>query len=98
MLTARIVVGIALALLWLNVAGFNAYVLYLVVKRAEKRPSFGPILGALVGPAAIFVLPFPGLYQYWWVPIVFDIGTWWLMFSVMWLLLSPKGRKMWRDQ
>jgi hypothetical protein len=44
-----------------------------------KHGSFLPLVGGLARVAACFTLPFPAMTGRWWIPLVADLGTAYLL-------------------
>jgi len=34
-----------------------------------------PLLGGLAGLCAVLVAPLPAIHQFWWAPLLIDVGT-----------------------
>lgn len=55
-----------------------------------------PLIGGLAGLGACFSLPFPSLHQYWWIPLLADLGTGYLtiatgLFMIRRILMRKRG-------
>jgi hypothetical protein len=50
-------------------------VLVLRSRALGKRSCLVPLIGGLAGMAACFLLPFPWLAHWWWVPLIADLGS-----------------------
>jgi len=45
----------------------------------KKGGSLVPLIGGLSGMLALLISPLPGWRDWWWVPLVADVGTAWLL-------------------
>jgi hypothetical protein len=66
--------GWLLAMVFLWVA-FGHLGLVLRWRARGEGGSLVPFIGGLAGMAACFLLPFPWLAHWWWVPLIVDLGT-----------------------
>lgn len=59
----------------------------------RKRGSLVPGVGGLAGLGAGFTLPFPNLHHWWWVPLVADLGTAFLLTGTAlgWMFYRERG-------
>lgn len=71
--------AIAIAFLSVWAIAFNFSVLVRHISRASRVPSIVPLLGAFCGALALLICPWRPVAAYWWVPVVIDPGTWWLV-------------------
>ena len=68
------VLSVVLGAAFAFVATYNAYCLLRGLTRSHG-PSVVPIIGGLLGIAAVGVAPAPALRPYWWVPLVLDCSS-----------------------
>jgi hypothetical protein len=62
-----------------NLAAFEQFIL------RRRAPSWIPLLGGLLGVAALRTLPIQGLRDYWWLPLFLDWGSIPGMSHVIWV-------------
>ncbi|MGP0566357.1 MULTISPECIES: hypothetical protein [unclassified Nitrospina] len=84
--------GGLLAGLFLLFAGVNAVVFYKGVIRKEKVGSGVPFLGGLFGMIGFLTLPVPLLNEFFWLPLLLDLGCVPLIiyFPIWWMFLKEK--------
>jgi len=49
----------------------------------RKNYSMVPFIGGLAGMFGLLLAPAPELHRWWWVPLVLDLGTGFLLLSVV---------------
>jgi hypothetical protein len=73
---ATVQIGIAaflgVACLWISFVNWSLLITLLVRGRA---PALIPLVGGLLGVAAILLGPAPALRPYWWLPFLVDAGS-----------------------
>ncbi len=68
---------------------FNYVVIVLkVIARRKKAPSLAPFFGGVSGSLAVLACPVPGVFQFWWIPIVADPGCWYSLYAVVLLCIE----------
>ncbi|HDY87955.1 MAG TPA: hypothetical protein ENH82_07580 [bacterium] len=78
--------------LFLWVLIFNWWVVWRrYVRREEKVPSIGPIIGGVSGFLALRVCPLPGANTFSWVPLLVDVGCLPNVALFLWLMLMKKS-------
>jgi uncharacterized membrane protein HdeD (DUF308 family) len=72
---ARIVAGALLGIFatWIIVLHWSAVARRYILKRPGG--SWIPVIGGVLGAAALVVLPLRDLHSYWWLPLVVDWGS-----------------------
>jgi hypothetical protein len=58
-----------------------------------KRGTLIPLIGGLAGIVACVTLPFPGLRQWWWIPLAADLGSAYLVIATIVFFV----RRAWAD-
>jgi hypothetical protein len=66
---------LARLLLGTVVAAFALWIIGLNWSSLRSGRSWIPLLGGLAAIAAMFILPFPHLRDYWWIPLLVDWGS-----------------------
>ena len=77
--------GWILAAIFLVFAGGNAGIVLRGWVR-KKGGSLVPLIGGLAGLGAFLTLPFSGLSHWWWIPLLADIGTGYLIVTAVFLI------------
>jgi len=73
--------------LWISVLNWSVVLLYLL--RRQKASSWIPLLGGICCCVACFLLPYPGLSYWWWLPFFLDWGSVpGIVFTLGWLFLK----------
>ena len=52
---------------WCVICGFRS-------KKTRSRPII-PLVGGIIGAATLLLIPIPGLSNWWWVPLLIDVGS-----------------------
>ena len=72
--------------LWLTVLNWSVFWRRHV--RREEAPSWTPLLGGVIGAAALLFIPV-GLSGYWWLPFIIDWGSApGIIYSIIWHLVQ----------
>jgi hypothetical protein len=82
--------GVFAVVFLLAAIGNAAIVVRWLIKR--KHVSLAPIVGGVSGALAAVVAPVSGVREWFWVPLVIDLGTAYLLVSTAVFLLSRRGR------
>ena len=75
--------SVSFALLWLFIAGQNAYLLW-QAKQQQTSTSLVLFIGGVFGALAVLALPMPNTAYWCWIPLVLDVGC------------VPAAWKIWR--
>lgn len=70
----QLIFAIVLLLIGGAFIGLNAVVFWQTVVRKEEAPAVAPIVGGVVAAAGVAALPFPGSWQWAWIPLLLDWG------------------------
>ena len=86
MITGWILAGISLLAILGNLGtAFHWYT-------RRSRGSLVPLVGGLTGITACVTLPFPALRHWWWIPLVADPGSVFLVFAMVVFLVEQVFR------
>jgi hypothetical protein len=75
MLWLRWSVGLLLLALSGHLIVLNASVFWISHIQRRRSPSWIPLLGGVLGAAALAILPVPAVHPWWWVPFLIDWGS-----------------------
>ena len=75
MLTFTWIASLLLIILGTYISCLNGYIFFIGVVHRRKAASWIPLLGGASGAVGLVLLPIPSVSRFWWVALLFDMGT-----------------------